>query len=626
MDKNVESTVFDFSSPEQSRYQIFESLDHPLCILGVDGAFLYGNGAFKRFFRPSESSIHLAWEHPFFPEYRKRIALAYLSAIKGTEKQCFAMINSSDGKQLPVEIYLYPLYENDAVTSILALMKIVDERLLSFDRSTLSIISEDNFHSDSLHFEFSPLPIIRVDEKHAIVRCSHSADSFFGYTGDEQIEKKCYSLQELFPYDSEKIKKAVSEFMSGERTFQRIGESKIAAAGSERKLANLILYPIIRNNEIALVEIIIEDITILRSLKDQINTMRRIQLLSDITKGFLHSLNNTMNVIMSKTQLLLQITEKESVLDGIHLIDESVSELVEQTRRVQDFIAVRGDVIDEKVEPLVNIIEDAIEFAKMQFKVEDKEKRRSINIERKYFTSIHIKSDTRLLREIIISIILKVANYLFKRGTLYIELKSNHDICLTVHAAIDRDSEQPSSARSIYALSGVNISEIADKINVKIIEEQSPGSYSIQACIPPRMIHKKQATESRVAEYKVRDLDIIIVEDEISLQKILYELFDRMGNRVFICENGMEALDEFRSGHYDLVITDYGVAGLTGIELAAKIKELNEKVPTVLLSGWMLEDMSSYKNVIDLFLPKPFRLQDLLTGIAKLLTEKNRGD
>ncbi|HOO72850.1 MAG TPA: response regulator [Spirochaetota bacterium] len=626
MEINVESSAPDFKTPEQSRYIIFESLDHPVCILGIDGTFIYGNSAFSRFFRPSEKGVHLAWEHPFFPEYRKRISLAYLSAIKGTEKQCFAMINSSEGKQLPVEIYLYPMYENESVISILALMKIVDERLLSFDRSTLSIISEDNFHYDSLHFEFSPMPIIRVDDKFDILKCSHSAESFFGYGEDEVPDKCSLSLQSLFPYDAERIKKAISGIISGENTFQRIGETKISTGDNEKKLANLILYPVIQNNEISAVEIIIEDITALRDLKDQINTMHRIQLLSDITKGFLHSLNNTVNVIMSKTQLLLQITEKESVLEGIHLIEESVSDLVDQTRRIQDFIALKGDAIVEKVEPLVNIIEDAIEFAKMQFKVEDKEKRRSINIERKYFTSVHIKTDTRLLREIVISIILKVANFLLKKGTLHIELKSNHDICLTVHTSKDENAEQIQPVKSIYTFSGVNIREIAEKINIKIIEEESVGSYSLKAFFPPRMIQEKKARDNGSIEYKIRDLDIIVVEDEISLQKILYEVFDRMGNRVFICENGQEALEEFKSKHYDLVVTDYGVAGLTGIELAAKIKELNEKVPTVLLSGWMLEDMTSYKNVIDLFLPKPFRLQDLLKGISRLFTEKGRTD
>ncbi len=625
MEINVGSAVSDSASFQQTQYAVFESLDHPVCVLGIDGTFLYGNGAFGRFFNPAGKGIHLSWEHPFFPEYRKRIAIAYLSAIKGAQKQCFAIINSSDGKQLPVEIYLYPMRQNGAVVSILAMMKIVDERLLSFDRSTLSLISDDNFLYDSLYFEFSPMPIIRVDDKYSITRFSHSADGFFGYSSDNMNERDAAGLQTLFPYDSERIKKSVAAIVSGETAFQRVGETKIQTAAKERKLANLILYPIIQGNEISSVEIIIEDITALRDLRDQINTMRRVQLLSDITKGFLHSLNNTMNVIMSKTQLLLQITEKESVLDGIHLIDESVSDLVDQTRRVQEFIAARGDVIEERAEPLVNIIEDAIEFAKMQFKVEDKEKRRSINIERKYFTSVHIKTDTRLMREIVISIVLKVANFLTRKGTLQIELKSNHDICLTVHTKKD-EAVDPQAPKGNFSFSGVGVRDLAEKLNIKIFEEESADSYTMKAILPPRMVQDKQAGETGPVEYKLRDLDIIVVEDEISLQKILYELFDRMGNRVFICENGLDALEEFRRKHYDLVVTDYGVAGLTGIELAAKVKEISENTPTVLLSGWMLEDMSSYKNVIDLFLPKPFKLQDLLKGISKLMAERGRQD
>ena len=622
MDKEPENIIDD-----TARYAVFESLKYPVCILGIDGRFIYGNNHFQHFFGSAQKDVRLAWEHPFFPEYRRRIAQSYLSAIKGFDRECFAILSNSEGKQLPVEMYLFPMFTEGLVSSIFVLMKIVDNRLLSFDRSTLSIISEENFQYDNLHFEFSPMPIIRLDKDCAIIRCSHSCESYFGYQTDDIEQKKAATVQSLFPYEAEGVKKSVSRIMAGEISFQRFGETKITTKEEEIKVANLILYPIIQNNEISSVEMIIEDVTTIRDLRDQINTMRRVQLLSDITKGFLHSLNNTMNVIMSKTQLLLQITEKESVIDGIQLIEESVSELVDQTRRVQDFIAVKGESSQENVEPLVNVVEDAIEFAKMQFKVEDKEKRRSINIERKYFSSVHIQTDTRLLREIVISIILKVANFIPKRGTLQIELKSNHDLCLTVHASKDDTSEQQAAApRTINVFSGVNIREVAEKISLKIIEEESVDLYSIKAIFPSRMVIEKKAAAVEDPDYKLRDLDIIIVEDEISLQKILFELFDRMGNRVFICENGLEALEEFRKKHYDLVITDYGIGGLTGIELSAKIKELNETTPTILLSGWMLDDMKAYRNVIDLFLPKPFKLQDLLKSISKLLVEKGKND
>ena len=159
MKSDFENSPEDISSEDLARYCIFNSLDYPVCVLGVDGMFIYGNRSFNTFFQQTEKDIRLDWEHPFFPEYRKRIAHAYISAIKGSDKQCFAILNTAEGKQLPLEIYLFPMFENGNVSSILVLMKLVDNRLLSFDRSTLSLISEDNFQYDSLHFEFSPMPI-----------------------------------------------------------------------------------------------------------------------------------------------------------------------------------------------------------------------------------------------------------------------------------------------------------------------------------------------------------------------------------------------------------------------------------------------------------------------------------
>ncbi len=41
----------------------------------------------------------------------------------------------------------------------------------------------------------------------------------------------------------------------------------------------------------------------------------------------------------------------------------------------------------------------------------------------------------------------------------------------------------------------------------------------------------------------------------------------------------------------------------------------------MLLSGWMLNNLDAYKNVIDLFLPKPFKLDSLITEISKLVKD-----
>ncbi len=622
MTNENEKETGETTSPVSSDYQVFESLNYPTCIIGTDGVIKFGNRAFNTLFGGNKEEIKLDWTQPLALEYRKRVATAYLSAKNGTEKHCFAVINHLDGSQKPIEIFLFPLFKDKEVSSILTLIKIVDKRLLSFDKSTLSLISEENFQYDRLFYEFSPVPVIRINEKFEIVKMSRSAEGLLGFSSYEEQETKDLKLETIFPTGFESVRKYISRIIEGDMSFKRLGETKIKDSEGTRRIVNLVIYPIIIDDEIAAIELIFEDITRLTELRDELNAINRDRLLRNIAKGFLHTLNNTINVIMSKTQLLLQITEKDSVIDGIRMIEDAANEIADETKRVENFLRDRKELPEEKIEPVIDIIEDAIDFSKMQFKVEDKDKKRSININKKYFTSANIKTDISLLKEIIISIILKVSIFILKKGTIEITLKQNNDLFIKVKVnkeMLPGTAVPQLGTSSLYP--GIDIRQAAEKLNLKIIEEESLESYAIKTIFPPKAIHILQEKSSKDEKFKLRDLKILIAEDEEALQKILYELFDRMGNRVFISDNGDEALSEFKRSPYDLVITDYDIEGLTGIELAARVKELNEKTITVLLSGWMLNDLDAYKNVIDLFLPKPFKLDSLLTKISNLVKE-----
>ncbi len=606
-------------SPVSSEYRVFESLKQPACIIGIDGIIKFGNSAFSRLLGTGEKNIRIDLSHPLFTEYRKRIAKAYLSALNGKDKQCFAVLNLPDGDQMPVEIFLFPFYKENEVSAILALFKMLDKHFLSFDRSTLSLISEDNFQYDNIHYEFSPVPIIRINSEFEILKFSHSFENFTGFTKEEIQNREKFSFAAIFAFSTELIKKSIANIFSGEIPYKRIGEIKIRTKDNEIRTTDLTIYPVIKNNKISELEIVIEDITKIIELRENINALNRDQLFKNIAKGFLHSLNNSINIIMSKTQLLVQITEKESVIDGIHLIENAANEIAEKTKRIENFIREQGKRDTKNTEQLFNIIEDAIEFSKMQFKAEDKEKRKNININKKYFSNVNVATNTKLLREIIISSILKVSQFIQSEGTIEITLKESNDLRLNIKVTKENSSQQSfHAAETIDLFSGINIRQVAEKINVKIIEEESAETYAIKAIFPSRIIIDNEKRELENIEFKLRGLNIMIVEDEEALKSILYEIFDKMGNKVFLAVRGDEALAEFKKNPCDLLLSDYDIEGLTGIELAARVKEINENTVTVLLSGWMISDIDAYRNVIDLFLPKPFKLDDLITEISKV--------
>jgi len=197
-----------------------------------------------------------------------------------------------------------------------------------------------------------------------------------------------------------------------------------------------------------------------------------------------------------------------------------------------------------------------------------------------------------------------------------------HYITVSIDRAKGADSENI-IPYTIDSFSPSEIRSAADKFNIKVIEEESPEQYSVRIVFPQRMVLEKTVVSSEDSFGSIEDRNIMIVEDETALQTILGNLFERMGNRVFIAENGIDAFDEFKKNHYDIVITDYDVSGLSGIELAARVKEINEDSLTILLSGWSLGDIKGYRGFIDLFLAKPFSIDDLIHGIASLESAKN---
>ena len=144
---------------------------------------------------------------------------------------------------------------------------------------------------------------------------------------------------------------------------------------------------------------------------------------------------------------------------------------------------------EEREEPFENILNDAIEFAKIHFKVEEGKKRRTISIEKIPGFEMIIKTDTGFMRELLIWAILKVSAYAGRKGKIEVELKKTSFVYFTVAVnkqnGFDKDNIVP------FTLDGLSPSEIrnaAEKLNLKILEEESVEQYSIKIIFPQRII------------------------------------------------------------------------------------------------------------------------------------------
>jgi DNA-binding response OmpR family regulator len=115
---------------------------------------------------------------------------------------------------------------------------------------------------------------------------------------------------------------------------------------------------------------------------------------------------------------------------------------------------------------------------------------------------------------------------------------------------------------------------------------------------------------------------ILIVDDDTSLLELLVEVLESDDFSVCCCSDADHALDVFRKDGCDLVITDFGLPRMSGMELAAEVKKINAATPVIMLTGWGT-DSEPFKNEnqhVDYVLTKPFSLSDLTTLVMKSLS------
>lgn len=115
---------------------------------------------------------------------------------------------------------------------------------------------------------------------------------------------------------------------------------------------------------------------------------------------------------------------------------------------------------------------------------------------------------------------------------------------------------------------------------------------------------------------------VSIVDDDPDIILLFHEALKRIsGITIFTFTDPILALEHFQVNEYAyvLVISDFKMPGLNGMEFLKKIKELNSFVRTILMTAFQIEDKVfreyTKKKIIKAFLQKPIDIHDLLKEV-----------
>ncbi len=121
-----------------------------------------------------------------------------------------------------------------------------------------------------------------------------------------------------------------------------------------------------------------------------------------------------------------------------------------------------------------------------------------------------------------------------------------------------------------------------------------------------------------------KETTILFVDDENDILEPAGEYFQLKGFRIFTARNGVEAVEIVKHETIDCCFTDLNMPGMDGLELAEHIRELDNSIPVIVITGYPSLDsaINTLKNGVVDFLVKPIRFSMMEACLERVLRER----
>ncbi|HVR87134.1 MAG TPA: response regulator [Planctomycetota bacterium] len=119
---------------------------------------------------------------------------------------------------------------------------------------------------------------------------------------------------------------------------------------------------------------------------------------------------------------------------------------------------------------------------------------------------------------------------------------------------------------------------------------------------------------------------ILVVEDEPLIRQLLLTALGGRGHKIETCPNGAEGLQALKGGSFDVLITDFHMPRMTGIQLIEAVRASKVKIATILMSSNNLDELALTGKELEgvQFLRKPFGINELFASVQRALKSPSR--
>ena len=470
--------------------------------------------------------------------------------------------------------------------------------------------------------------IISIDRRGSITGWNPAAEQIFGWSAREAIGR---SLVGMFPAHYEQ---AARHALTGARPASTFDLTAKRADGKMLTLAVTLSGVPGREGRVEGLLAIVRDMTSQRELETQMHQSEKLTALGQVAGGIAHDFNNLLQAILGYSQLMSKNLQNTDVVRrGLSVIETAAVGGAETVRRIQKFARLRPDEPFVSVE-LNQVVHDSVAITRPRWE------------ERVAKGGVPLRLDLRLtplptvmgrpseLNEVITNLILNAIDAMPQGGTLGIHTRPEGDehVVLTVADTgvgmaehVRKRIFDPFFTTKGEVGTGLGLSvsySIIQRHGGEMRAESQPGrGTTFTIVLPVGAVDRAQASEG-AEEPGSRHGRILLVDNELPVMTVLGDMLTEVGHDVIPVASGAEALRVFVPGSFDLVMTNLGMTGLTGWDVAERVRTSDLHVPIVFITGWGLqaEDRERCRQLgVQNVLFKPLRPGELHQAVQEAL-------
>ncbi|MFQ5830226.1 MAG: ATP-binding protein [Candidatus Methylomirabilia bacterium] len=383
---------------------------------------------------------------------------------------------------------------------------------------------------------------------------------------------------------------------------------------------------------------VLKDETEQRRLTEELIRSERVQALAGMAGGVAHRFNNLLTIILGQSELLERSVSQPDGTKRLHLIQRAVSDAVETTRRLQQFAGVLGE------HPFVSVdvgavVREALTLARGVCPKDATPWQGELKVEVDVRQVPPLAGERAELREMLFNLILNALEAMPQGGTLTLRMREVphpdgldgrgvevqvSDTGIGMSEAIRARLFEPLFTTKDGRGRGLGLAVahgIVRRHGGEIHVESREGEGSDWTVRLPVQAGEREGRPGPVPRAAGgAPLRVLLIEDQEPVREVLSEVLSAGGHSVEAAGNAVSALESFQPGVFDLVVTDLGMSGMSGWDVARAIKGRDASVRVLLLTGWA--DQGTTERIrssgVDRVLTKPVSVEQLMSEVSAL--------